>query len=323
MDRRRFLTTSLAGALAGPPVARAQQGSVPTRIGFLSGTTVPDLVQALREGLREHGWIDGQNCTLEQRTAEGQFARIPDLAADLVRRKVGVIVVSATAIGYLRGATADTPVVFVIPDDPVAVGLVKSLARPGGRMTGLTSINVDLDGKRLEILRAALPGVNRVGVLSTPHDPARAQRLAAVDKTARSMGEDFTVVDVPTTGRLSESFDAVGRARLGALMVLGSPLFRAYQREIADLAARRRIPVVSAWRELPDAGGLMSYGTSVAAMFRRAASYVDRILKGASPGDLPVEQPAVFELVVNVKTARALGLTIPASLLLRADHVIE
>jgi len=323
MDRRCFLLTSLAGVVAAPLVAGAQQAGKVYRIGFLSGTTGPELVEAFRQGLRERGWIEGQNFGLEHRSAESRFERVPELAAELVRHNVDVIVVSATAVTYLRQATAQIPVVFVIADDPVAAGYVASLARPGGRMTGLTSLNIDLDGKRLEILKAALPRVSRVGVLSTPHDRARSDRVAATERAARSLGLHVTTVDVPSADLLSGAFDAARRARVGAIMVLGSPTFRALQGQIADVGRNKRIPVISAWRELPDAGGLMSYGTSVSAMFRRAATHVDRILKGASPGELPVEQATQFELVINLKTAKALGLTIPPSLLLRADQVIE
>jgi putative ABC transport system substrate-binding protein len=323
MDRRRFLLTSLAGAVGRPLAARAQQAGSMHHVGFLSATTVPDLLQALRQGLRERGWIEGQNFSLDDRSAEAKFDQLPEMAADMVRRKVDVIVVSATAIPYIRQATGHVPIVFVIADDPVAAGYVVSLARPRGRMTGLTSLNIELDGKRLEILKAGLPGVTRVGVLATPHDPARSARLAATERAARSMGTKLTIFDVRSAETLPGIFDAAGRAGVGACMVLGSPVFRVWQGQIADLGRNKGIPVVSAWRELPDAGGLMSYGTSVPAMFHRAATYVDRILKGADPGALPVEQAAQFELVVNVKTAKTLGLTIPRSLLVRADHVIE
>ena len=309
--------------LARPLPAIAQQAGKVYRIGFLSATTVPDLVQAFRQGLRERGWIEGQNFALENRSADAKFEQVPELAADLVRRNVDIIVISATAMPYLRQSTAHVPIVFVIADDPVTAGYVVSLARPGGRMTGLTSLNLDLDGKRLEILKAAFPGVSRVGVFSSRHDGNRGERLAATQRAARSLGLQLTILEVPTPDLFSGAFDAASRAGVGACMVLGSPIFRVLQGQIAELGRTKRMPVVSAWRELPDAGGLMSYGTSVPAMFYRAAAYVDRILKGASPGDLPVEQAAQFELVVNLKTAKTLGLTIPPTLLLRADQVIE
>ena len=312
------------GLLAAPLAAEAQQAGTVYRIGFLSGTTVPETPAArYGRGLSERAWVEGQHFTLEHRSAESKFHEVPELAADLARRHVDVIVVSATAIGYLKQATANIPVVFVIADDPVTAGYVVSLARPGGRMTGLTSLNVDLDGKRLEILKGAFPGVSRVGVLSSSHDRARSERVAVTERAARSLGMQLMILDVPGPTLLPGAFDAASRARVGACMVLGSPIFRTLQGQIAALGKSKRIPVVSAWRELPEAGGLMSYGTSVSAMFRRAAGYVERILKGASPGDLPVEQATQFELVINLKTAKALGLTIPPSLLQRADHVIE
>lgn len=323
LKRRAFLCGAISTALVGSRCADAQQAGREYRVGFLSGTTIPDLFEAFRQGLRERGWIEGQNFTIEHRSAEAKFEKVPELAAELVRRNVHAIVVSATAIAHLRGATANTPVVFVIADDPTIAGYVASLSRPGGHMTGLTSLNVDLDGKRLEIVKAALPSVRRVGVLSSPHDQARGGRVGATERAARAMGVQLTMLDVPTADVLAGAFDAAGRARLGALTVLGSPIFRAMQGQIAALAWNSRMPVVSAWRELPDAGGLMSYGTSVPGMFRRAATYVDRILRGASPDDLPVEQADQFEMVINLRTARALGLTIPPSLVLRADQVIE
>jgi putative tryptophan/tyrosine transport system substrate-binding protein len=322
MRRRAFLAGSVAVAAVAPRAA-AQPTRAVARVGFLSGTAVPDLFEVLREGLREAGWVAGQNIAFEQRYGDGRFDRIPELAADLVRRKVDVVVISATALGYVKQATGDIPIVFVIADDPVVAGHVRSLARPGGRMTGLTSLNVDLDGKRLEMLKAALPAVSRVAVLATPHDSARGERLAAIERVAPAMGLHTTLLNVSTAARLEDAFDGASRARVGAVMVLGSPLFRTYQSQMAELGRSKRLPIVSAWRELPAAGGLMSYGTSVSAMFRRAASYVDRILKGTSPGDLPVERATIFELVVNLRSARALGLTIPEALLLRADQVIN
>ena len=190
-------------------------------------------------------------------------------------------------------------------------------------MTGLTSLNIGLDAKRLEILKAALPGVPHIAVLSTRQDRAHAERVAAIERSARSFGFQLKMLEASNAEELPEAFEVASRAHVGALMVLGAPLLRSYQREIVVLSAKTRLPVISAWREFSDRGGLMSHGTSVPAMFRRAATYVDRILKGAKPGDLPVEQATTFELVINVKTAKTLGLTIPQSLLLRADQVIE
>src|SRR5262245_2314974 len=323
MNRRTLLYGLGVGLLATPHAAETQQAGKVYRVGFLGGTTVPELVEALRQGLHELGWIEGRQFVLEYRSAGSKLEMVSQLSAELVRRNVDVIVVAGTALPYVKQATGNVPVVFVTADDPVSAGYVASFARPGGRMTWLTSLNVGLDAKRLEILKAALPGVGRVGVLSTTHDRARRERVAATERAARSMGLQLTIVEVPDADLLHAAFDAASRAHVGALMVLGSPVLFVLQKQIVDLAASIRLPVVSAWRELPDAGGLMSYGTSVQAMYRRAARPVDRILKGANPGDIPVEQATTFELVINLKTVKALGLTIPPSLLLRADQVIE
>ena len=230
---------------------------------------------------------------------------------------------SATALYEVRGTLAGVPTVFVIADDPVRAGLVASLARPAGHMTGLSSLNIELEGKRLEILKAALPAVRRVGLLSTSQDQAQPERVAAAERAARSLDLQLQILQVPSMDQLPRAIDAATHRRVEALMVLSSPVFRGYQAQTAQLVARTRLPVVSAWREFPEAGGLLSYGTSVAEMFRRAAVFVDKILKGAKPADLPVEQPTKFELVINLKTAKALGLEIPPTLLARADEVIE
>ena len=321
MNRRRFLLTSLAGAVTVPLGAQAQHAGNVRRVVFLTGLIPDDLIDALRQGLRELGWMEGQNYVLEVRSASD--AKIRGLAAELARSNPDVIVVTATAMPYLGQATANIPVVFAIGEDPVHAGYVASLARPGGTMTGLTSLNIGLDAKRLEILKAALPGVRHIAVLSTREDRAHAQRVAQIERSARSFGFQITILEASKAEVLPEAFEAAERAHVGALMVLGAPLLRSYQREIVVLGVKARLPVISAWRELPDLGGLISYGASVPAMFRRAATYVDRILKGAKPGDLPVEQATTFELVINLKTAKALGLTIPPSLLARADQVIE
>jgi putative ABC transport system substrate-binding protein len=322
MQRREFVA-GMGAVMAAPLAARAQQAGKIYRIGFLTGATLPDLSGALRVGLRELGWKEGDQFVLEERSAEGAFAKIPELAADLVKRNVDVIVISATAIAYVGKSTANIPVVFAIGEDPVSAGYASTLSRPGGRMTGLTSLNIDLDGKRLEILKTALPSVRQVGVLSSRHDRAHDDRVATTEQSAGSLGIQLQILEASNPDLISSAFDAAGHARVAAVMVLGVGLLRSYQREIVAAATKARLPVISAWRELPDAGGLMSYGTNVPAMFKRAATFVDRILKGMNPGDLPVEQATKFELVINVRTARSLGITMPASLLLRADQVIE
>jgi putative tryptophan/tyrosine transport system substrate-binding protein len=307
------------------PTSTAAQAQPPPsvyRVGFLTAAPLPDLFEAFRRGLRELGWTEGQNLVVEYRSSGSRIEKVPELAAELVKSKVDVVVVTATAVYEARKALASVSTVFVIADDPVSTGLVASLARPGGRMTGLTSLNVELDAKRLEILKVALPGVRRVGILSITHDRARRERIAAAERGARSLGLQLTILEALSPDLLG-AFDGAARARVGALMVLGSPPLRASSPQIAALSTKARVPTISAWREFPEVGGLMSYGASVPAMFRRAASYVDRILKGANPSELPIEQATTFELVVNLKTARALGLVIPPALLAGADQVID
>jgi putative ABC transport system substrate-binding protein len=325
MERRTFLGALATGFLAAPLAVEAQEGKV-YRIGYLTGNSVEGdkgLRSAFQQGLADLGYVDGKNVVIEARYAAGDFKRLPSLAAELVQSKMDVIVASATAINDARAALAGVPTVFVIADDPVTTGLVASLARPAGHMTGLTSLNIDLDGKRLEILKAALPAVRRVGLLSAPRDRAQRERAAVVERAAHSLGLHLQFLQVPSMDQLARVIDAAVHSRVEALMVLGAPVFRAYQAQTAQLVAKTRLPVVSAWREFPEAGGLLSYGTSVPAMFRRAAIFVDKILKGAKPAELPIEQPRTFELVINLKTAKAFGLTIPQSLLQRADQVIE
>ena len=302
MDRRRFLLTSLAATLTAPLAAEAQQAGKVWRIGFLGGTTVPELVEAVRQGLRELRWTEGQHFVLEYRSADSKLEKISELAADLVRRNVDVIVVAGTALPYAKQATGNVPVVFVTADDPVSAGYVASFARPGGRMTGLTSLNVSLDAKRLEILKAALPGVGRVGVLSTPTTAraASAWRLPSGPLAPwgfRSRSLRCRRRSAPRRVRRCQP-----RPRRRPHGVGVASLF-VLQGQIVDLARRIRLRVL--------------------AMYRRAATHVDRILKGANPGDLPVEQASTFEFVINLKAAKGLGLTIPPSLLLRADQVID
>ena len=322
MDRRAFIGTLTGGLLAGPLGTSAQQATV-ARVGYLNGFSIPSLLEAFRQGLQDRGWREGQNLVLEARVADGREDRIPEIAAEFVRLRVDVVLLTATAIQRGRSAVGTIPIVFAIADDPVRAGLVQSLARPGGRLTGITSLNVELDAKRLQILKSALPSALRVAVLATSRDPAFRDRVAAVERAARSLGVQMQIVEVSGPGQLAAAFDTSSRDRAGSVMVLGSPLFFSQQERMAALARAARMPVISAWREFADAGGLMSYGTDVPAMFRRAAGYVDRILKGANAADLPVEQANTFELVINLKTAKSLGLTIPQSLLLRADRVID
>jgi putative tryptophan/tyrosine transport system substrate-binding protein len=325
MTRRAFLATVGVGLVATPLVAAAQSARKSPRVGFLTATRRgghDGLFEAFRQGLGELGWSEGRNLILDYRVAESDKA-VPHVSAELVKHNPDVVLLSATVIHGARAVTGRIPTVFVVAEDPVRAGLVESLARPGGHTTGLTSLNIELDGKRLEMLRGAMPGVTRVGALATSQDPTSAERVAAAEQAARALGLRLHVLDLPAADRFTSAFEAARADRLEALMLIGSPPFFAYQPRIAQLAVKTRIPVISAWREFPDAGGLMSYGTSVPAMFRRAASYVDRILKGANPGHLPVERASTFELVLNLNAARDLGVTMPPSLMLRADHVIQ
>jgi putative ABC transport system substrate-binding protein len=327
MKRRAVVILALTlGLLAVPLAAKAQQAGKVWRIGYLSGgsaETDKNLLAAFQQGLAELGYFEGKGTLIERRFAAGDAERLPDLAVDLVQRKVDVVLLTATALYGAKGALDGIPTVFVIADDPVKAALVTSLARPGGHMTGLSSLNTELDAKRLEILKTAFPEVRRVDVLSMLQDPERHGRVAAAERAARSLGLQLHILTVSGLDQLARRIDSAKHDHVGALMVLGFPELRGYQAQIAQLVAKTRLPAVSAWREFPEAGGLLSYGTSVAAMFHRAALFVDKILKGARPAELPVEQPTKFELVINLKTAKALGLTIPPSLLLRADEVIQ
>jgi putative ABC transport system substrate-binding protein len=330
ISRRRFITGFVTGltplvATASAQEYKAQQREKVARIGVLSGGSAEsekDLLAAFQQGMRELGYVGG-SLVIEPRYAAGHRERLPAFAAELVQSRVDVVLLPATAIPEANEALAAVPTVFVIADDPVKAGLVASLARPGAHLTGLTSLNLDLDAKRLEILKAALPNVRHVAVLTTPQDRAQRERVATAERAASSLGLQLEILQVSSMDQLGRAIDAANHSRVGALVVLGSPVLRGYSAQAARLVAKARLATVSAWREFPEAGGLLSYGTNVAAMFHRAALFVDKILKGANPGDLPVEQATTFELVINLKTAKALGLTIPPSLLQRADQVIE
>jgi len=330
--RRAFIGTLAGGLLAAPLAAEAQQAAKVTRIGYLSPNLAasPHLPEAFRQGLRDLGYVEGRNVVIEYRDAEGKPERLPALAAELVALKVDVIVAPASTLAALTAmqATKTIPIVFAGVGDPVTSGLVTSLARPGGNVTGLTGLGPELVGKRLELLTQAVPGVSRVAVLSRPGalgERTDKDMLKGVEGAGRALGVRLQFVEA--RGRGPEDFDRafsdMTRARASALTVLPSAMFFNERRRLVDLAAKNRLPAVYPLREFVDAGGLMSYGPNFADLFRRAATYVDKILKGAKPGDLPVEQPTKFELVINLKTAKALGLTIPQSLLGRADQVIE
>jgi putative ABC transport system substrate-binding protein len=327
--RLAFSITLALGGLFSPVAAEAQQAAKIARIGFLATNLAvnPHLPEAFRQGLRDLGYVEGRNLVIEYRDAEGKLERLPALAAELVALKVDVIVAVSTLEALAaKQATRTIPIVFAVAADPVTSGLVTSLARPGGNVTGLSNLAPELVGKRLEQLKQAVPAVSRVAVLWQPGalgERTEKDMLKGAEVAGRALGVRLQFVEARGPADFARALSEMTRARAGALTVLTSAMFANERRRLVDLAAKNRLPAVYGLREYVDAGGLMSYGPSIADLFRRAATYVDRILKGRKPGDLPVEQPTKFELLINLKTAKALGLTIPPSLLGRADEVIQ
>ena len=330
MDRRTFTATLAGGLLAAPLATKAPQAAEIARVGYMSTNVAanPDLVGAFRDGLRELGYVEGRNLAIEYRSAEGVLDRFPALAAELVADKVDVIVAANTQAALAaKRATRTIPIVFAGPADPVSSRLVASPARPGGNLTGLSSLPTpDLVGKALELLTLAVPGRRRLAALWHRDYPAQTEKdiLGAAGTAARTAGVHLQLVEARGGPESFErAFVEMAGARVEALTVLTSVLFASERRRLVDLAAKYRLPALYPVRNFVDDGGLMSYGPLWADLYRRAATYVDKILKGATPADLPVEQPTKFELVINLKTAKALGLTIPPSLLAQADQVIE
>jgi putative ABC transport system substrate-binding protein len=328
VDRRAFLAGA-ATLLAAPLAAGAQQAAKIARIGYLSTDLAanPHTHEAFRQGLRDLGYVEGRNVVIEYRDAEGKFERLPALAAELVALEVDVIVAGGNSLARAaKQATRTLPIVFAAVSDPVASGLVTSLARPGGNVTGASILSSELVGKRLELLTQAVPGVSRVAVLWLPGalgERTEKDMLKEAEVAAGALGVRLQVVEAREPADLDRAFSDMTRARADALTVLPSLMFLRERRRLVDLAAKHRLPAVYTVKEYVDAGGLMAYAPNLADVFRRAATYVDRILKGAKPADLPVQQSTKFELIINLKTAKALGLTIPPSLLARADQVIE
>lgn len=325
--KRRDVLTLFATVVASPALARAQRqvGQVP-RIAYLgTGAAVPLLQNAFQQGLREAGWVVGENITLDARHAEGQDARLLALASELVTLKPDVIVASPTPAALAaRRATETIPIVGIGLDNPIKHGLIVSLAHPGNNVTGLAyGVGPEIFGKDLELLRALNPEVKRVAVLSNSTGPNHAPMLASITDAARSLQLELLVVDLHHPGELDTAFATMLSQGAESLFVFGAPLFSVHRALLAGLALTNRLPTMYTHRLHVEAGGLMSYGPIFTDLWRRAATYVDKILKGAKPGDLPVEQPTKFELVVNVRTAEVLGLTVPQSLLARADEVIE
>ena len=329
MKRREFITL-LGGAVASPltwPIAvRAQRGNVP-RVSYLFPFTKAEsqgLWQACRQGLRDLGYSEGQNIILEPRWAEGQYERLPNLVDELLRLKVDVIVTAATpASRAAKAATNTTPIVFVAVADPVGIGLVATLARPGGNVTGLSLLTSDLSGKRLALLMEIVRKVSRVAILMNPDNESNAIFLAQTQLAARQLGIELQTSDARNPTEIEQALAFGAGQRVDALVVFDDPLLWSYRTQIVALAAAQKIPAMYGFRDFVDGGGLISYGPDRLDQHRRTAIYVDKILKGASPADLPVEQPIKFQLIVNHKTARALGLTIPETLLSTADEVIE
>jgi putative tryptophan/tyrosine transport system substrate-binding protein len=329
-ERRRFIQVIAGGGLlAAPLVAEAQQAAKVARIGYMTHNRAasPHTHEAFRQGLRDLGYVEGRNVVIEDRDAEGKFERLPALAAELVALKVDVIVAPNTAAALAaKQATKAIPIVFAVVADPVTSGLVTSLARSGGNATGSSILAPELVGKGLELLTQAVPGVSRVAVLWQPGAAGEATEkdmLKRAEVAASALGVRLQFVEARGPADFDRAFSDMTRARAGALTVLPSAMFGSQRRRLVDLAAKNRLPAVYPYREFVEAGGLMAYGANIADDYRRGATYVDKILKGAKPADLPVEQPTKFELVINIKTAKALGLTLPPSLLGRADQVIE
>jgi putative tryptophan/tyrosine transport system substrate-binding protein len=326
--RRAFIFAAVAWpALGWAGASRAEVPEKVRRIGLLSlfSPSVTALWhQAFQLGLRDLGWVEGKNISIEYRYAEGSSDPLPVLAADLVRLKVDVIVGSSTPETLAaKKATGAIPIVMVIPGDPVESGLVESLARPGGNVTGLTQMSPQLAGKRLELLKEIVPGLSRVAVLWNPQSQPSKLILKELQLPARRLGIELHSLEVRSSGDFDKVFQDAIRARVGALIPLAHPLITTNLKRIADFASRSRLASIYQFSYFVDDGGLMAYGPDRADLYRRAATYIDRLLKGAKPADLPVEQPTKFELAINLKTAKALGITIPPSVLLRADKVIE
>ena len=311
-----------AAALA----VEAQQGERVYRLAVLRpGPPQPHLVKALVDGLRELGYVEGRNLVIEYRSAEGRVERFPELAAELVRLGPDIIIPLSTAAALAaKQATTTIPIVMVSPGEPVAAGLVASLARPGGNLTGLTlEITPETSAKQLQLLTEIVPQLQRVAVLANPTYAPNVARWTETQRAARSLEVTLVSAEVRAAAGIEGAFASMRRERVRGVLVLGDPLVFTFRREIADLAAKNRLPSVSPYREGADAGGLIAYGASSTHVFRRIGAYVDKILKGTRPGDLPIEQPTRFDLVINLKTARALGLTIPQSVLNQADDLIQ
>jgi putative ABC transport system substrate-binding protein len=323
--RRREFIFTLGGAAAWPLAARAQQPAKLPTIGFLGSTTpsaMSQWVAAFVQRLRELGWIEGRTVAIEYRWAEGRAERFAEIAAELVRLKVDVIVTVGAAVPAAKQATSSIPIVFAVAGDPVGGGLVASLARPGGNATGLSLQLPDLAGKRFEFLREAVPTISRLAIMGNIGHAPVVLEIGEVQEMARGLGLDVATLEIRRAADIAPAFETL-KGRAQALYVVGDPLVTANRIRINTLALGSRLPTMHGFREPAEAGGLMSYGANFLSLYRRAGDYVDKILRGAKPADLPVEQPTKFDLVINLTTAKALGLEVPPTLLARADEVIE
>jgi len=326
MRRREFITL-LGGAVASPLAARAQQPALPV-IGFMSGRSPEDsthLVAAFRQGLAENGFVEGQTVAIEFRWADGDYDRLPALAADLVSRKVAVLVGVGGDVSAVVAtkATRTIPVVFGMGGDPVKAGLVASFNRPGGNVTGYTVLTSEMESKRLGLMRELVPGVSLIGILVNPQLPATVQELADLEPAAKGVNQQLFVARADNDAELDTALASFVQQRVGAFLVTSAPFFDTRMNRIVSFAAQNRLPAIYQFREYAVAGGLISYGPNIVESYRNGGAYVGRILKGEKPADLPVLQPTKFDFVINLKTAKALGLTVPPTLLAEAGEVIE
>ena len=325
MRRREFITL-LGGVAVTWPLAASAQSKTP-RIGFMGNSTAAleaNLVDAFREGLREHGYEEGRNIVIEYRWADGKYERFPALVAELIAAKVEVIVTAGTPAALaMKKATTTVPLVMVAVGDPVGTGLVPSLARPGANLTGLSSVAPDLEGKRLQLLREVVPALSHVAMFINSLNPFHVSSMRQARAAAQTMGIKLQLHDIRKSEDLDDAFAAIRKERPDALLILADRVFLHNRERMMDLTKEQRLPNVNAYKELVEVGGLMSYGPSYEDMHKRAAIYVDKILKGAKPADLPIEQPSKFTFIVNLKAAKALGVTVPSQLLGLADELID
>jgi putative ABC transport system substrate-binding protein len=327
MKRKVLLVTLILVLLSAAQLVRAQQPAKIPRIGYLSGSsrsTSPDRREAFRQGLRELGYVEGKNIVIESRYAEGKFDRLPALATELVRLKVDIIVTAGPqATRPAKQVTSTIPIVMGQDPDPVGNGFVASLAQPGGNITGLATFAPELSGKQLELLKETVPKLSRVAVFGTSTNPGNAQNLREVELAAKAFGVKLQYLDVLSPKDIETAFRAASKERADAILLLPGPVLNLQRAQITDLAVKSRLPAIYPQTEYMEAGGLMYYGTNTPDLFRRAATYVDKLLKGRTPADLPVEQPMKFEFIINLKAAKQIGLTIPPNVLVRADKVIR